>query len=137
VCTAVVNGRVREGRPWYVGRRLLGRSSTKTLESVKSAIFHHLDSSARKPTRHDTLASIACKLYHSLGGIAIAYVVNTSEEQHQGQPYRILFAFDPKRDALLLLGGNKAGDKRWYRKAIPRAEAIFARHLEELEDQSA
>lgn len=55
--------------------------------------------------------------------------------QHQGQPYRILFAFDPKREALLLLGGNKAGDERWYRKAIPRAEAIFARHLEELEDQ--
>jgi hypothetical protein len=55
--------------------------------------------------------------------------------QHQGQPYRILFAFDPRREALLLLGGNKAGDKRWYRKAIPRAEAIIARHLEELEDQ--
>lgn len=56
--------------------------------------------------------------------------------QHRSQPYRILYAFDPKREALLLLGGNKAGDKRWYRKAIPRAEAIYARHLEELEDQS-
>lgn len=56
--------------------------------------------------------------------------------QHHGQPYRVLFAFDPKREALLLLGGNKAGDKRWYRREIPRAEAIFARYLEELEDQS-
>ncbi|CAN5818215.1 type II toxin-antitoxin system RelE/ParE family toxin [soil metagenome] len=54
--------------------------------------------------------------------------------QHQGQPYRILFAFDSKREALLLLGGNKASDRRWYRQAIPRAEAIFARHLAELED---
>ena len=55
--------------------------------------------------------------------------------QHQGQPYRILYAFDPAREALLLLGGNKSGDKRWYRKAIPRAEAIFVRHLEDLEGQ--
>lgn len=56
--------------------------------------------------------------------------------QHRSQPYRILYAFDPEREALLLLGGNKAGDKRWYRKAIPRAEAIYARHIEELEDQN-
>lgn len=53
--------------------------------------------------------------------------------QHRGEPYRVLFAFDPKREALLLLAGNKGGDKRWYQKNIPRAEAIFARHLAELE----
>lgn len=56
--------------------------------------------------------------------------------QHRSQPYRILYAFDPEREALLLLDGNKASDKRWYRKAIPRAEAIYARHIEELEDQN-
>jgi hypothetical protein len=54
--------------------------------------------------------------------------------QHQGQPYRILYAFDPERQALLLLGGNKALDKRWYKKAVPAAEAIYRRHLNELED---
>ncbi len=54
--------------------------------------------------------------------------------QHRGQPYRILYAFDRRREALLLLGGTKAGDGRWYRRAIPRAEAIYARHLEDLED---
>jgi len=53
--------------------------------------------------------------------------------QHRGGPYRVLFAFDPKREALLLLAGNKGGDKRWYQKNIPRAEAIFARHRAELE----
>ena len=52
--------------------------------------------------------------------------------QHRGEPYRILYAFDPEREALLLIGGNKAGDKRWYKKMIPIAEAIFARHLESL-----
>lgn len=55
--------------------------------------------------------------------------------QHQGNPYRILYAFDPKRQALLLVGGNKAGDKRWYKRMIPVAEAIFARHLETLEEE--
>jgi hypothetical protein len=53
--------------------------------------------------------------------------------QHKGNPYRILFAFDPKREALLLVGGDKTGDTRWYDKMIPLAEKIFAKHLETLE----
>lgn len=49
-----------------------------------------------------------------------------------GEPYRVLFAFDPRRNAVILLGGNKAGDKRWYETAIPIAEARFQRHLDTL-----
>ena len=56
--------------------------------------------------------------------------------QHAGEPYRILFAFDPKREALLLIGGNKAGNKRWYDEIIPKAEAIFEEHLAELDKES-
>jgi hypothetical protein len=52
--------------------------------------------------------------------------------QHRGEPYRILFAFDPKREAWLLIGGNKAGDKKWYKQMIPLAETIFEAHLEKL-----
>ena len=55
--------------------------------------------------------------------------------QHRGDPYRVLFAFDPKREALLLIGGNKAGNKRWYKKMIPIAEAIFKKHLETLDKE--
>ena len=55
--------------------------------------------------------------------------------QYRGEPYRILYAFDPKRQALLLVGGNKAGDKRWYKRMIPTAEAIFERHLETLAEE--
>ena len=55
--------------------------------------------------------------------------------QHRGEPYRILFAFDPKREALLLIGGSKAGDKRWYKRMIPAAEATFERHLASLEKE--
>ncbi len=52
--------------------------------------------------------------------------------QHEGRPYRVLYAFDPRRVALLLLGGDKTGDGRWYEKAIPQAETIYAKHLEKL-----
>lgn len=34
--------------------------------------------------------------------------------QHRGRPYRVLYAFDPRRTAILLLGGDKTGDDRWY-----------------------
>ena len=53
--------------------------------------------------------------------------------QHKGDPYRVLFAFDPNREALLLIGGNKAGDKKWYDRMIPLAEAIYEKHLATLD----
>jgi hypothetical protein len=52
--------------------------------------------------------------------------------QHQGRPYRILFMFDPRRNAYLILGGDKTGDAHWYVDAIRRAEAIYAQHLKEI-----
>lgn len=54
--------------------------------------------------------------------------------QHGGEPWRILFAFDTVRQAIVLVGGNKTGDKRWYEKNIPIAEQRFTEHLETLED---
>jgi hypothetical protein len=55
--------------------------------------------------------------------------------QHKGEPYRILYAFDPRRSALLLIGGCKTGDNRWYEKMIPIADKLYAEHLEELEKE--
>jgi hypothetical protein len=52
--------------------------------------------------------------------------------QHRGRPYRVLFAFDPRRKAYLILGGDKTGDKNWYMDAIHRANAIYAQHLKEI-----
>jgi len=49
--------------------------------------------------------------------------------QHKGEPYRILYAFDPRRTALLLIGGCKAGDNRWYDKIIPFADRLYDEHL--------
>ena len=43
---------------------------------------------------------------------------------------RVLFAFDPNRKAVMLVGGDKTGTwNRWYRQAIPRAERRYAEHL--------
>lgn len=51
--------------------------------------------------------------------------------QHGGDAYRILFAWDPRRTAILLMGGRKP-DNRWYKKAVPQADKLYERHLEEL-----
>jgi hypothetical protein len=53
--------------------------------------------------------------------------------QHEGRPYRVLYAFDPTRAALLLLGGDKTGDSRWYQNMIPKADSIYEEHLQTLE----
>ena len=53
--------------------------------------------------------------------------------QHEGKPYRVLYAFDPRRVAYLLLGADKTGHGRWYEVHVPKAEAIYAVHLKELE----
>lgn len=54
--------------------------------------------------------------------------------QHAGDPYRVIFAFDPRRTAILLLGGRKT-DSRWYKTAIPEAEDIYKRYLEEIKGE--
>ena len=52
--------------------------------------------------------------------------------QHQGRPYRVLYAFNPLRTAILLIGGDKTGDDRWYERFVPVADRIYDLHLEEL-----
>ncbi len=52
--------------------------------------------------------------------------------QQDGRPYRILYAFDPRRSAILLIGGNKTGDNRWYDVFVPIADRCYDEHLAEL-----
>lgn len=52
--------------------------------------------------------------------------------QHAGRPYRVLYAFDPRRAAILLLGGDKTGDDRWYEVNVPKADAIYDEYLKTL-----
>jgi len=52
--------------------------------------------------------------------------------QHQGKPYRVLYAFDPRRIALLLIGGEKTGNDRWYAQVVPVADRLLEAHLNDL-----
>jgi hypothetical protein len=54
--------------------------------------------------------------------------------QHEGRPYRVLYAFDPNRDAMLLIGGDKTGNNRWYEIFVPVADRLYAEHLKELKE---
>ncbi len=52
--------------------------------------------------------------------------------QHAGRPYRILYAFDPRCHAILLIGGDKTGKDRWYEQHAPIADKLYDTHLVEL-----
>jgi hypothetical protein len=52
--------------------------------------------------------------------------------QHAGRPYRVLYAFDPRRMAVLLIGGDKTGNDRWYEENVPRADDIYEAYIQEL-----
>jgi hypothetical protein len=54
--------------------------------------------------------------------------------QHAGRPYRLLFAFDPRRTAIVLLGGDKTGDGRWYARMVPLADDLYDAHLAALKE---
>jgi hypothetical protein len=53
-----------------------------------------------------------------------------------GRPFRIFFAFDPKRQAVLLVGGNKEGDKQFYERMLPLADKLFDEYLAEIQSES-
>jgi hypothetical protein len=49
-----------------------------------------------------------------------------------GATLRTLYAFDPRRAAILLIGGDKTGQKRWYEVFVPRTDDLYDEHLEAL-----
>jgi hypothetical protein len=55
--------------------------------------------------------------------------------QCEGNPYRVLYAFNPLRNAILLLGGDKTGDERWYEVHVPIADRLYDEHLIELKKE--
>jgi hypothetical protein len=55
--------------------------------------------------------------------------------QSQGRPLRTFFAFDPRRMAILLIGGDKTGDSRFYEKMIPLADSLLDSHLQQLKTE--
>jgi len=49
--------------------------------------------------------------------------------QHRGRPFRVLYAFDPRRTAILLIGADKTGSDRWYEEFVPLADRLYDEHV--------
>jgi hypothetical protein len=55
--------------------------------------------------------------------------------QHEGRPYRVLYAFNPLRTAILLIGGDKTGNDHWYEQFVPIGDRLCDQHLRELKNE--
>ena len=55
--------------------------------------------------------------------------------QSSGRPIRVFYAFDPRRTSILLIGGDKAGDDRFYDVYVPIADDLYDEHLKELKEE--
>ena len=55
--------------------------------------------------------------------------------QCKGRPLRTFFAFDPRRSAILLIGGDKTGDDRFYERMLPMADKLYDDYLKEIREE--
>jgi hypothetical protein len=55
--------------------------------------------------------------------------------QSGGRPIRVFYAFDPRRTAILLIGGDKTGDDRVYERMIPIADRLYDVYIAELKNE--
>src|ERR1035437_3090262 len=63
---------------------------------------------------------------------------NMKELRPRGGHIRVMFAFDPRRTAILLIGGDKSHKwSSWYAQAIPTADELYDEHLQALRDEGA
>ena len=59
-------------------------------------------------------------------------VMRELRAQSGGRPIRVFYAFDPRRTSILLIGGDKTGNDRFYEEYVPVADSLYDEHLEEL-----
>ena len=52
--------------------------------------------------------------------------------QSGGRPLRVFYAFDPRRSAILLIGGDKTGDDRFYERMVPLADQLYDMYIAEI-----
>jgi hypothetical protein len=56
--------------------------------------------------------------------------------QCKGNPLRTFYAFDPRRSAILLIGGDKTGNDRFYDEMVPIADRIYDNYLKEIQGEN-
>lgn len=96
-----------------------------------------LDEAAQESLAHDV--EVLAQVGPSLGRPTVDTVSGSRfsnmkelRTQHRGGPIRTFFAFDPRRCAILLIGGVKSADDRFYERMIPEADRLYHEHLAEL-----
>jgi hypothetical protein len=92
--------------------------------------------------QQDRLAAMVRLLAAQGPSLAFPYSsgVKTSKQEHMrelrvqiaGSPLRVFYAFDPRRTAILLIGGDKTGNDRFYEEYVPQADALYEAYLKEL-----
>ena len=55
--------------------------------------------------------------------------------QSGGRPLRVFYAFDPRRSAILLIGGDKTGDDRFYERMVPIADRLYDVYIAEIRNE--
>jgi hypothetical protein len=53
-----------------------------------------------------------------------------------GRPLRTFYVFDPLRTAVLLIGGDKTGNDRFYEVYVPAADRIYDQYLKEIGEEN-
>ena len=56
--------------------------------------------------------------------------------QCEGRPLRTFYIFDPRRTAILLIGGDKTGNDRFYDEMVPKADKIYDAYLKEIKEEN-
>jgi hypothetical protein len=110
-----------EVEAWYLG---LCKSEPETADLIEDAIDQL---AIEGPTLRRPLADrVKASRYHNMNELR--------PPSAGGSEIRLLFAFDPRREAIILVAGDKSGNwDGWYREAIPLADERFTRHLADLE----
>lgn len=69
-------------------------------------------------------------------GVVVARGLAPGRQRPQGGALRVLFMFDPRRQVILLLGGDKTGEwSEWYHWAVPAADDLYDIYLDELQEE--
>jgi hypothetical protein len=107
-----------ECRDWYFGLD----------DKQRAALIARVDLLAEEGPNlgRPTVDSIETSRHHNMKELRVS---------KEGE-LRVLFVFDPLRQAVLLLGGDKTGAwNDWYRWAIPRADDLYDEYLQDLRDE--
>jgi hypothetical protein len=77
-------------------------------------------------------AGVALPFPHSSAIAGSKIAMRELRIKSRGKQIRVFYVFDAERQAVLLIAGNKVGNKRFYEEMVPRAERLWDEYLTEV-----